>query len=74
MGGFRDIEFAVPLSVLAILIALCLPVLQLSPALFIALIAAAVLLVLVPWSISERRGRRKLKGLLDEDDRPGGHR
>jgi membrane protein implicated in regulation of membrane protease activity len=74
MGAFRDIEFAVPLSVIAILVALCLPVLQMSPALFIVLSAAAVLLVLVPWFYLKRRGRRRLKELLDKDDQSGGDR
>jgi hypothetical protein len=72
MGGFRDIEYVVPISLLAIAIALCLPVVQWSPAHGIALIAAVVLLFLVPWIYSERRGRRKLKELIDKDDRPIG--
>jgi membrane protein implicated in regulation of membrane protease activity len=74
MGGFRDPELLVPISFFAIAVALCLPVVQLSPALFIALIAAAVLLVLVPWLYSERRGRRRLNELRDRNDRPEGDR
>lgn len=66
MGGFRDIEYVLPMSLLAIAIALCLPVVQLSPTLGIALIAAAVLVVLVAWIYSERRSRLKLKALLDK--------
>ena len=68
MGGFRDIEYVVPLSLLAVAIALCLPVVKLSPALGMFLIGAVVVLVLVPWFYSGRRGRRNLRELLDKVD------
>lgn len=68
MGGFKDTEYVVPLSLLAAAIVLCLPVLQLSAALGIALISSTVLLVLAPWFYLERRSRRKLKELLDKND------
>ena len=74
MGGFRDIEYVVPMSLFAVAMALCLPVVVLSPALGISLIAAAVLLVLVPWIYSVRKSRRKLRELLDKDDLNGGDR
>lgn len=72
--GFADLEYVMPLSILAILIVLCLPALQLSFWLFIVLVVPATLLVLVPWFIMERRGRRHLKELMEKGDRLDGHR